>query len=243
MRLVLPLCVLLASAAVISACGKNDKPAEKAVSTPTAGTGEKDDHGVSTDPAGATRFITSDSSVPETAQDKKGDGVLRDADGRPFTYALLGKPLPAFTGPMLDGNTFSTDNLTGWTVLDVWGIWCGDCRADGPYTAKLSTALEAREDITFLSLHTPPNAARASEAYGTFGSVENYFGQMGYDYPVILDADAALRDLLEIAWTPTYLLIGPDRTIHGFRTDLSVAGEDPVDAFIADIERVMQEAE
>ena len=53
-----------------------------------------DQHGISTDPNAATGFITSNDFVPATAEDSRDDGILRDADGRPYTYALLGQPLP-----------------------------------------------------------------------------------------------------------------------------------------------------
>ena len=84
-------------------------------------------------PADATGFITAN---PLPLAD---DGsVRRDDYGRPYEYALLGEQLPHITGTMLDGTTFDSADLTKWTVIDVWGLWCSDCLADGPYAAALS---------------------------------------------------------------------------------------------------------
>ena len=100
--------------------------------------------------------------------------------------------------------------------------------ADAPYVAALATALAQDPDVDFLSIHTPPSAARADEAYGKYGSVAAYFASAGYSYPTLVDTDASIRDALRIDWTPTYLLIGPDLRVHAFRTALSVAGKEPV---------------
>ena len=71
----------------------------------------------------------------------------------------------------------------------------------------------AGEDLNFISIHTPPNAARADEAYGRYGSVEAYFDEKGYSYPTVIDTNASIRDALKIAWTPSYLLVAPDLTV------------------------------
>ena len=201
------------------------------------------EHGVTTDPNAAIGFFTENSAVPDTARDIRGDGVLRDADERPYGYALLGQTLPSIEAPLLGGGTLRTADIDEWTVLKVWGIWCGDCRADSPYVAQLAAAIAERPDLDFLSIHTPPSARRADEAFGDYGSVEAYFEAEGYGFPVGLDSDASLRDALLIAWTPSYLLIGPDRTVRGFRTDLSVAGDTAVADFIRDIETVRAETQ
>ena len=205
---------------------------------------DKADHGVSTDPNAATGFITSNTVAPETATVREGETIARDADGRPYSYALLGEPLPALTGQMADGTSFDPASLDGtWNVIDVWGIWCGDCMADAPYVAALVTAIEQDPDLGFLSIHTPANANRAtpSDMYGKYGSVSAYFEDKGYSYPTLLDEDASLRDALAIKWTPSYLLVDPNGVVRGFRTDLSVAEGEPVKDFLKDVARVKAE--
>jgi len=205
-----------------------------------ASTGD-DPHGISTDPNAATAFFTENTTPPETARDIRGDGVLRDADERPYGYAFLGKPLPDFTAPRVVGPDWSPRQIDTWTIIDVWGIWCGDCMADAPYAAALSRAVEQDPELDFISIHTPPSPRRADEAFGDYGSVEAYFSEAGYSYPTVLDLDASVRETLQIAWTPTYLLVSPDGIVRGFRTDLSVAGGEPVKDFLQDVARVKAE--
>ena len=188
---------------------------------------------------GATGFITPGADVPETANRDEG-GVPRDDYGRPYDYRYLGREIPAFDGTMAAGPLFSTQELDNqWTIIDVWGIWCGDCMADAPYVAELWNEVKEMDDLAFLSIHTPPNARRVEEAYGSYGSVEAYFEEKGYTYPTLIDEDASIRETLAIEWTPSYLLIAPDRTVQGFRSDLSAANaDDPVAAFLEDIMEV-----
>ncbi|KDA04175.1 TlpA family protein disulfide reductase [Hyphomonas oceanitis] len=191
----------------------------------------------------ATSFITANVPPPATATDTKGDGVLRDADNRPYGYALLGEKFPEFTATMADGQAFDSAVLNRWMVIDIWGIWCGDCMRDAPYVAALATAIEQDPDLYFLSIHVPANASRTTpeELYGKYGSVEAYFTEKGYSYPTVLDTDMSIREKLKISWTPSYLLISPDGVIRAFRTDLSVAGGEPVKDFLKDVARVKSE--
>jgi len=199
---------MMFAALVLAACGRSDAP--------------------------ATGFITENPPLVRGAEET----MPSDADGRPRGYRLLDKPLPEFRAERLDGATFESSEIDTWTVVDVWGIWCSDCMADAPYAAALARAIAQDPGLDFLSIHTPPSAARADEAYGRYGSVEAYFEEKGYRYPTIVDTDARLRSLLSIDWTPSYLLVSPDGIVRGFRTDLSKGQGTPVKDFLADIAEV-----
>lgn len=186
----------------------------------------------------ATGFITPATPVPASAETEPDD-VPRDEYGRPFDYDYLGEPLPAFSGPMNGGATFDSSALEGqWTVIDVWGLWCSDCMKDAPNMAALASAISTDPDLSFLSIHTPPSASRVDETYGRYDSVQAYFDEKGYSYPTVLDEDASIRETLSIAWTPTYLLVAPDRTVQGFRSEMSAAEGEPVKDFLRDIAEV-----
>ena len=201
-----------------------------------------DTHGISTDKNAATGFMTENPVPPANAKpcNKEGIDLLCDADGRPHGYNFLGKKLPDFGGEMVSGRSFDSAMIDRWTIIDVWGIWCGDCIADAPYVAALASQTRTDPALAFLSIHVPASEGRATpeEMYGKFGSIDAYFKDKGYSYPTIIDTDASLRDTLQIAWTPTYLLVSPDGIVRGFRTDLSVAGGEPVKDFLADVEKV-----
>ncbi|MBA3067654.1 MAG: redoxin domain-containing protein [Hyphomonas sp.] len=222
----------LAALAWLAACGapQTGEPAE----APAAGAAPVVE---------ATAFLTGNASVPEGAADTEGDGVFRDAEGRPFTYALLGQKLPDFKAPLADGGVFDSAGLSQWTVIDIWGAWCSDCIADGPYVAALERAIAQDPHLDFISIHVPASAARATpeEMWGKYGSLEAYFETAGYRLPTALDLDGSLRETLKISWTPSYLLVSPDGAVRGFRTDLSVAGGEPVKDFLRDVARVKGE--
>ena len=186
-------------------------------------------------PEDATGFITAN---PLPLAD---DGSIRRDDyGRPYEYALLAKQLPHFTGTMLDGTEFDSSSLTNWTVIDVWGLWCGDCLADGPYAAALATAIDQDPDLDFLSIHVPASAARTSpeEMYKKWGTIDAYFEEKGYSYPVVIDPDTSLRTALQIGWTPSYILVSPDGVVKGYRSEFSAAEGEPVKDFLKDVARV-----
>ena len=191
--------ILSGSIALLAACGGADSPEKES----------------------ATGFITPGAAVPESAQ-RREDGVPRDDYGRPYDYKFIGRELPAFGGTMISGPLFSTEELENqWTLIDVWGLWCGDCMADAPYVEELWNEVSGSDDLAFLSIHTPPNAQRAGEAFGRYGSVEAYFEEKGYSYPTIVDEDASIRETLSVAWTPSYILVAPDLTVQGFRSELA----------------------
>ena len=187
-------------------------------------------------PEAATEFAAANdlTSAPEAEP---------EAESRPTEYALIGQKLPAFKAPMADGAAFDSATLNRWTVIAVWGAWCGDSRADGPYAEALLRAVAADPDLDFVTLHVPQNAERATpeDMFGKHGSLDAYFESVGYTLPVILDTDASLRNALKISWTPTYLVVSPDGIVRSFRTDLSVDKDQPVKTFIKDIARLRGE--
>lgn len=183
----------------------------------------------------ATGYYKPGSEIPDTADLSRGD-VPRDDYGRPYTYEGLGETLPAFTGEMASGASFSSTLLEGrWTVIEVWGIWCHDSRNDATYAAALSRALAQDPDVDFMSIHTPPNADHVDIAYRNYDSVSAWFDEKGWSFPTVVDVDASIRDLLRIRWTPTYLVVAPDLTVQGFRTGLADAGDLAVKEFVKDI--------
>lgn len=184
------------------------------------------------DQSAATYLIRPNISVPDTADMSRGD-VPRDDYGRPYTYEHLGQTLPAFSGPLVDGGTFSSSDLSGkWTVIEVWGLWCHDSMNDSPYAAALSTALAQDPALDFMSIHTPQSADHIDKAYKSYGSVSAYFADKGYSYPTVVDANASIRDILKIRWTPTYILVAPDLSVQAFRTGLADAKGEPVKDFV-----------
>ena len=62
-----------------------------------------------------------------------GVALKRAPDKQFVKSALIGKPAPEFVLPDLlqEGQTVSSRAFAGrWTLLNVWGTWCGECRAE-----------------------------------------------------------------------------------------------------------------
>ncbi|MEQ9434659.1 TlpA disulfide reductase family protein [Hyphomonas sp.] len=194
-------------------------------------------------PDNAARLITANPPPAAPADTGPDANSAHDGHVRPEEYALLGQKFPRFTATMADGQTFDSSVLNRWMVIQVWGTWCSDSLKDAPYAAALATAIEQDPDLYFLSIHVPQNADKTSDQdmYGAYGSVEAYFAEKGYSYPTVIDSDASVREALKITWTPSYILMSPDGVIRGFRTDLSVAGGEPVKDFLKEAARVKGE--
>lgn len=172
--------------------------------------------------------------VPPAAAAETSSESAPDTESRPAGYALIGQALPAFTAPLADGGTFDSSALDRWTVIAVWGVWCGDSRDDGPYTAALDRAVAQDPDLDFISIHVPaaPDSEDREKPFGDYGSLEAYFDSAGYTLPVVLDTDGSVRDALKINWTPSYLLVSPDGIVRSFQTDLSADRDQPVKNYL-----------
>ena len=60
-------------------------------------------------------------------------GIKHSPEKGVIASPLIGKAAPQFTLPVLTdpSRTFSSADLKGrWYVFNVWGTWCGECRAE-----------------------------------------------------------------------------------------------------------------
>lgn len=67
-------------------------------------------------------------------------GIRHSADKGIIVSPLLGKPAPSFSLPALleEQRTVTTQELKGrWYLLNVWGTWCGECRAEHEMLLKV----------------------------------------------------------------------------------------------------------
>lgn len=69
-----------------------------------------------------------------------------------------------FEVTMLDGSTLRDTDLRGTvTVLNVWGSWCGPCRAEAPELVKAVKELGPAAQFYGINVRDSPDAARAFE--------------------------------------------------------------------------------
>jgi peroxiredoxin len=137
-----------------------------------------------------------------------------DADGRPLSYPLVDRPMPAFSAEKVGGGRVTQDDLKGqWTVIEFWGVWCGDCQHDAEYTAAFARAAEA-DGVRFVTVHVDSRSGR-------WPSVAAYLAEKQITYPVLMDPDRTIYRAFQMQWVPTYLVVDSQGVIRGYRTDLS----------------------
>lgn len=118
--------------------------------------------------------------------------------------ALIGKPAPQLSLPVLDGaNTPALDpaSLKGnVTVVNVWASWCGPCRVEHPYLVRL--AKDTRLRVVGINYKDQPaNALR-------------FLSQLGNPFAAI-GVDTAGRAAIEwgVYGVPETFLVGRDGLI------------------------------
>lgn len=136
--------------------------------------------------------------------------LLRGDDPSRIASVLIGKQVPAFTLPALDGSAGPTTDapvvtsasLRGQvTLLNFWASWCAPCRAEHPTLMRLAAAQKAvvvgiayKDDPAaskkFLAELGNPFAQVASDRAGTT-AIE--FGLTGVPETFVVDRKGVVR--------------------------------------------------
>lgn len=130
--------------------------------------------------------------------------ALKHAPEKQFVKsALIGKPAPQFTLPDLlqEGQSVHSREFNGrWTLLNVWGTWCAECRAEHQTLLQIRQAGKVR--MVGLNYKDEDAAAR------------DWLTQLGNPYDVIaVDHEGRAAIDWGVYGAPETFLVNPAGTI------------------------------
>lgn len=129
-------------------------------------------------------------------------GIQRAPEKSVIPSALIGRPAPAFVLPTL-GNTGSFDSASmrgGWYLLNVWGTWCAECRAE--HEMLLEVSRSGRVPIVGLNWKDDDGAAA------------QWLQQLGDPYAVVpVDRDGRVAIDWGVYGAPETFLVDPSGTV------------------------------
>jgi len=113
------------------------------------------------------------------------------------------RALPALQGSLLDGSPFDTASLdSGTTVVNVWGSWCGPCRAEAAELAKAASSLSG-DGVRFLGVDVRDSKAAAAAFEQEFAT----------PYPSVFDDPPRLAAALGAASPPATFVVRDGRVV------------------------------
>lgn len=136
--------------------------------------------------------------------------LLTGGDLSAIPSALVGKPVPEFSLPALDGlskngvpspGLSSADLGGGVSVVNIFASWCGPCRQEHPYLDRL--AEDPRIRVVGINYKDVPNNARS------------FLDELGNPYEAI-GVDKRGRTAIDwgVYGVPETFLVGPDGIIR-----------------------------
>lgn len=142
------------------------------------------------------------------------------------SFSLIGSTLPSFALSQTDGTELTQENLRGrWTIIGFSAPTEALAMPENDYVAALNSAADQDPDLDFLAVRpaavTPPPAT--PPAWPTLYDEKGYATNLG------------------ITTAPSYLLVGPDLTIEGYRGALSTTPDDGIKSVIRGVAEIRKQ--
>lgn len=109
--------------------------------------------------------------------------------------------MPAYKAKNLDGSEFDLKSKKGTVMLlNLWATWCGPCRYEIPELEKLHTKY-ASQGFAVVGISLDESGAEAVNAY---------LKERPIHYPIVLDPDGRMANILNVSVLPTSALVDRD---------------------------------
>lgn len=149
----------------------------------------------------AVLALASCTSSPTPVSSGDGQGFISGGGTATVVDPQDRSAAPNIEGVTLDGDRLSLSDFgDDVVVLNVWGSWCGPCRAEAPTLREVSQDNKAK-GVSFLGLNTKDQDASAVA----------FERQFDIDYPSLVDSDGQLqlefKDTLPPLAIPSTLII------------------------------------
>ena len=137
--------------------------------------------------------------------DRAGKPTSANAEAGLTMYPRGERPgAPVLEGTTLDDETFQLSDLTGHiVVINVWGSWCGPCRAETPDLVRIARQHENR-GVRFVGIDTRDNLAAAKA----------FVDRFNVPYPSVFDENGAALlpfvHLIPNAAVPSTIVVDAD---------------------------------
>jgi thiol-disulfide isomerase/thioredoxin len=134
---------------------------------------------------------------------KKRAAKPKKVDPRTVAGPEVGNLMPPYTTQWLDGKPFDIAAERGQVVfLNVWATWCGPCRAEMPFLQSLSETYGPR-GLKVIGVSVDDSGVE---------TVKDYLATTKIRYPIAIDPEVRIANVLQTTVLPTSVLI--DRSGH-----------------------------
>ena len=140
-------------------------------------------------------------SPSTSAADHRAGGTVDAKPGLKIFPPDERLPAPTLEGTTLDGDPFSLSDWAGRiVVINVWGSWCGPCRAETPDLVRLAREYDGR-GVRFVGINTRDNPAAA----------RSFDRRFAVPYPSVVDQDGRVllgfRNVIPTSVVPSSVIV------------------------------------
>lgn len=118
----------------------------------------------------------------------------------------VGDRVSAYSAPDLSGREVSLDDHLGDVVLvNIWATWCGPCRVEMP---PIQASYRRYKDRGFTVL-----AVSIDQGPGHEEKVAAFADEYGLEFPILLDPEGRITEILRTVGVPETFVLGRDGRI------------------------------